>query len=57
MDFDNLHDTFGAKTKEDRITSGCTGSRTSPIKWTLSTNDKGGVYDGERENKKGESVQ
>ena len=28
-----------------------------PIKWTLSTNDKEGVYDGERENEKGESVQ
>ena len=28
-----------------------------PIKWTLSTNDKEGVYDGERENEKGGSVQ
>ena len=28
-----------------------------PIKWTLSTNDREGVYDGESENEKGESVQ
>ena len=28
-----------------------------PIKWTLSTNDKEGVYDGESENEKGGSVQ
>ncbi len=27
-----------------------------PIKWTLSTNDKEGVYDGESESQKGESV-